>query len=141
MDMYLYMSWQDDSMRHNETEHVLVNDKDILDKIWLPDLYFANARTAYFHKVTVHNFNMFISPQGTISYGTRVTLNLACNLDLKDYPLDYQTCYIKVISCELQILRLNDWIFFCWKFWKFFLIRKKIFIFKIFFSNFYFFFN
>ncbi|CAH2176079.1 Ligand-Gated ion Channel [Caenorhabditis elegans] len=98
MDMYLYMSWQDDSMRHNETEHVLVNDKDILDKIWLPDLYFANARTAYFHKVTVHNFNMFISPQGTISYGTRVTLNLACNLDLKDYPLDYQTCYIKVIS-------------------------------------------
>ncbi|PIC40924.1 hypothetical protein B9Z55_008517 [Caenorhabditis nigoni] len=117
MDMYLYMSWQDDTMKHNGSEHVLVNDKDVLDKIWLPDLYFANARTAYFHKliqsaiifstlqsripnfqVTVHNFNMFISPQGTVSYGTRVTLNLACNLDLKDYPLDYQTCYIKVIS-------------------------------------------
>ncbi|CAI2349710.1 unnamed protein product [Caenorhabditis sp. 36 PRJEB53466] len=98
MDMYLYMSWQDDSMRHNGSEHVLINDKEVLDKLWLPDLYFANARTAYFHKVTVFNFNMFISPQGTISYGTRVTLNLACNLDLKDYPLDYQTCYIKVIS-------------------------------------------
>lgn len=52
MDMYLYMSWQDDTMKHNGSEHILVNDKEILDKIWLPDLYFANARTAYFHKVS-----------------------------------------------------------------------------------------
>ncbi|CAB3401933.1 unnamed protein product [Caenorhabditis bovis] len=98
MDMYLYMSWQDDSMKHNKSHYILINDVNLLNKLWLPDLYFANARTAYFHKVTVHNFNMFISPAGTISYGTRVTLNLACNLDLKNYPLDHQTCYIKVIS-------------------------------------------
>ncbi|VDM82395.1 unnamed protein product [Strongylus vulgaris] len=49
----------------------LILDKAVLDQIWLPDLYFANARTAYFHEVTVHNFNMFISPNGTIAYGTR----------------------------------------------------------------------
>ncbi|CAD6187871.1 unnamed protein product [Caenorhabditis auriculariae] len=100
MDLYLYMSWQDNDLRHNHTDHILINDKDILDRMWLPDLYFANARTAYFHKVTVHNFNLFISPAGTISYGTRVTLNLACNLDLQDYPLDYQTCFIKIISYD-----------------------------------------
>ncbi|KAJ1346740.1 hypothetical protein KIN20_001638 [Parelaphostrongylus tenuis] len=77
MDLYLYMSWHDVRMKHNGTGFVLINDKDILNQIWLPDLYFANARTAYFHEVTVHNFNMFISPEGVIAYGTRVTLNLA----------------------------------------------------------------
>ncbi|KAK6039354.1 hypothetical protein COOONC_23141, partial [Cooperia oncophora] len=75
MDVYMYMSWQDVRMRHNQSDYVLVNDKSIRDKIWLPDLYFANARTAYFHEVTVHNFNMFVSPEGVIAYGTRVTLN------------------------------------------------------------------
>ncbi|KJH50981.1 hypothetical protein DICVIV_02839 [Dictyocaulus viviparus] len=76
MDLYLYMSWRDNRMKHNGSDYILINDKSILDKIWLPDLYFANARTAYFHEVTVHNFNMFVAPDGTIAYGTRVTLNL-----------------------------------------------------------------
>ncbi|KAK6745660.1 hypothetical protein RB195_012027 [Necator americanus] len=98
MDLYLYMSWQDTRMRHNGSDYVLVNDKALLDQMWLPDLYFANARTAYFHEVTVHNFNMFVSPEGVIAYGTRVTLNLACHLNLQDYPLDRQSCSIKIIS-------------------------------------------
>lgn len=33
MDLYLYMSWQDDRMKHNETDYVLINDKAILDKM------------------------------------------------------------------------------------------------------------
>ncbi|PAV65343.1 hypothetical protein WR25_08632 isoform D [Diploscapter pachys] len=113
MDMYLYMSWLDINMKHNQTGHILINgrnfsifqitrskvpDKNVLDKIWTPDLYFANARSSYFHEVTVHNFNMYISKEGRISYGTRVTLNLACNLNLKNYPLDSQICYVKIIS-------------------------------------------
>ncbi|GMR40227.1 hypothetical protein PMAYCL1PPCAC_10422, partial [Pristionchus mayeri] len=98
VDMYLYMSWQDETYRHNQSDYILISDKDILDKMWLPGLYFANARTAYFHDVTVHNFNLFIAPDGTIAYGTRVTLNVACNLFLQDYPLDKQVCGIKVLS-------------------------------------------
>ena len=58
-------------MSHNEKGHILINDKNVLDKMWVPDLYFANARTAYFHDVTVPNFNMFIDKDGVISYGTR----------------------------------------------------------------------
>ncbi|CAJ0932644.1 unnamed protein product, partial [Mesorhabditis belari] len=98
MDLYMYMSWVDPAMAHNESDYVLINDADVLKSIWLPDLYFANARTAYFHEVMVHNFNMFVSPTGIIAYGTRVTLNVACNLHLKDYPLDSQKCLVKIIS-------------------------------------------
>uniref|UniRef100_A0A914Z7I4 Neurotransmitter-gated ion-channel ligand-binding domain-containing protein n=1 Tax=Panagrolaimus superbus TaxID=310955 RepID=A0A914Z7I4_9BILA len=98
VDLYVYTSWKDVSMSHNETGYILINDKNVLDKMWVPDLYFANARTAYFHDVTVPNFNMFIDKDGVISYGTRVTLTVACNLVLKNYPLDKQTCSIKIIS-------------------------------------------
>uniref|UniRef100_A0AC34F9G5 Ig-like domain-containing protein n=1 Tax=Panagrolaimus sp. ES5 TaxID=591445 RepID=A0AC34F9G5_9BILA len=98
VDLYVYTSWKDASMSHNETGYILINDKNVLDRMWVPDLYFANARTAYFHDVTVPNFNMFIDKDGVISYGTRVTLTVACNLILKNYPLDKQTCSIKIIS-------------------------------------------
>uniref|UniRef100_A0AC35G049 Ig-like domain-containing protein n=1 Tax=Panagrolaimus sp. PS1159 TaxID=55785 RepID=A0AC35G049_9BILA len=98
VDLYVYTSWKDASMSHNQTGYILINDKNVLDKMWVPDLYFANARTAYFHDVTVPNFNMFIDKDGVISYGTRVTLTVACNLVLKNYPLDKQTCSIKIIS-------------------------------------------
>ena len=71
MDLYLYTTWQDDSMRHNEEGYMLINDKNVLDEMWVPDLYFANARNAYFHDVTVPNFNMYIDRNGVICYGTR----------------------------------------------------------------------
>lgn len=48
---------------------------------------------------------MFIASDGTVSYGTRVTLNLACHLHLQNYPLDRQTCVVKILSCELFFLQ------------------------------------
>lgn len=98
VDLYLYMSWLDARLKHNESDYVLVNDKEVLELIWKPDLYFANARTSYFHEVTVPNFNMYIDNEGRVSYGTRITANVACNLALMNYPLDSQLCLIKIIS-------------------------------------------
>uniref|UniRef100_A0A183CRD7 Neur_chan_LBD domain-containing protein n=1 Tax=Globodera pallida TaxID=36090 RepID=A0A183CRD7_GLOPA len=67
----------------------------------LPDLYFANARTSKFHDVTIPNFSLFIDRDGNIAYSTRVTLNVACNLELANYPMDSQTCGIRMVSCKL----------------------------------------
>uniref|UniRef100_A0A0M3IWL2 CN hydrolase domain-containing protein n=1 Tax=Ascaris lumbricoides TaxID=6252 RepID=A0A0M3IWL2_ASCLU len=38
----------------------------------MPDLYFANARSARFHDVTVPNFSIFIAPDGTVAYSCRL---------------------------------------------------------------------
>uniref|UniRef100_A0A914CJ92 Neurotransmitter-gated ion-channel ligand-binding domain-containing protein n=1 Tax=Acrobeloides nanus TaxID=290746 RepID=A0A914CJ92_9BILA len=107
MDLYLYMSWIDPKMAHNEPDYILINDKKVLDRMWLPDLYFANAKTSHFHEVTVPNFNMYVNNAGVISYGTRVTLNVACNLNLKNYPLDQQLCYVKIISYAYTTNEMN----------------------------------
>uniref|UniRef100_A0A914WGX4 Uncharacterized protein n=1 Tax=Plectus sambesii TaxID=2011161 RepID=A0A914WGX4_9BILA len=90
---------------------VLVRGKSVAssvkDELWLPDLYFANAKSAQFHTVTVPNFNMFIDQDGTVAYSTRVTLNVACNLNLMNYPLDHQLCLIKIISYAYIMTEMN----------------------------------
>ena len=92
------MSWKDYTLNHSNPEYVLINDPMVKEHIWLPDLYFANARTAKFHEVTVPNFNLFISQDGTIAYSSRVTLTVACNLQLSMYPMDQQTCQVRILS-------------------------------------------
>lgn len=31
----MYMSWRDERLKHNETGYVLINDKKILDRMWV----------------------------------------------------------------------------------------------------------
>ncbi|KAK0402377.1 hypothetical protein QR680_016303 [Steinernema hermaphroditum] len=86
---------------------LFVNDPKVKNHIWVPDLYFANARTAEFHDVTVPNFNLFITQDGTIAYSSRVTLNVACNLQLMHYPMDRQTCMIRLLSYAYIASQIN----------------------------------
>ena len=55
------------------------------------------------------NILLRIHPNGEILYSIRLSLTLACPMDLKYYPLDRQTCSIAMASCK----------FFC-----FFLVKK-----------------
>ncbi|KAF8376226.1 hypothetical protein PRIPAC_82655, partial [Pristionchus pacificus] len=99
VDLYLYTSWRDPRMRHNSSDEiVLIADKETRDKIWLPDLYFANARFCNFQEVTVPNFNLFVDRNGVISYSLRATCSISCSLDLVNYPMDRQQCAVRVIS-------------------------------------------
>uniref|UniRef100_A0A183CGE8 Neur_chan_LBD domain-containing protein n=1 Tax=Globodera pallida TaxID=36090 RepID=A0A183CGE8_GLOPA len=97
-DLYLYLSWQDPSLNHSDFDYVLLNDPKIRHYIWLPDLYFANSRTSRFHEVIAPNLNLFIDRNGTIAYSTRITLSVACNLELSLYPMDSQKCAIQMLS-------------------------------------------
>ncbi|XGW35035.1 hypothetical protein V3C99_018795 [Haemonchus contortus] len=106
-DLYVYMSWKDVRLAHNFSDYVLINDDNMRNQIWLPDLYFANARQAHFQDVTVPNFNMFIAPDGTVAYSLRCTLTVACNLDLRFYPMDSQMCSIRVLSYAYIAKQVN----------------------------------
>ncbi|GMR38915.1 hypothetical protein PMAYCL1PPCAC_09110, partial [Pristionchus mayeri] len=98
VDLYVYMSWRDGRLAHNQTDHVLINDDGMRKQMWLPDLYFANARTATLQDVTVPNFNMFVAQDGTVAYSCRATCSISCSLKLANYPMDHQHCYIRVLS-------------------------------------------
>ncbi|KAL3123254.1 hypothetical protein niasHT_006797 [Heterodera trifolii] len=107
VDLYLYLSWRDPSLKHSENDLVMLNDPKIRQNIWLPDLYFPNAHISRFHEVIAPNLNLFIDRNGTIAYSTRITLSVACNLELSLYPMDSQKCRIEMLSyayVERQLL-------------------------------------
>ncbi|NP_001360688.1 Ligand-Gated ion Channel [Caenorhabditis elegans] len=107
VDLYVYMSWQDPRLAHNFSDYVLINNDEIRKQIWLPDLYFANARQASFQEVTVPNFNLFVAPDGTVAYSCRCTLTVACSLNLRYYPMDQQLCSIRVLSYAYIAKQVN----------------------------------
>uniref|UniRef100_A0A914ZNW3 Neurotransmitter-gated ion-channel ligand-binding domain-containing protein n=1 Tax=Parascaris univalens TaxID=6257 RepID=A0A914ZNW3_PARUN len=107
VDLYMYLSWRDPFLAHNKSSYILINDHSIRRQIWMPDLYFANARSARFHDVTIPNFSIFIAPDGTVAYSCRLTLTVACNLDLIHYPMDHQKCFIRILSYAYVASEMN----------------------------------
>lgn len=92
-----------------------------LSKIWRPDTYFLNGKDSYLHKVVVPNRFIRIAPTGRISYSQRLTVTaryllfieihfkhlfwafilypyVRCQMDLRKFPLDTQTCPLEIGS-------------------------------------------
>ncbi|XP_064928918.1 glycine receptor subunit alpha-2 isoform X10 [Columba livia] len=80
----------------------------MLDSIWKPDLFFANEKGANFHDVTTDNKLLRISKTGKVLYSIRLTLTLSCPMDLKNFPMDVQTCTMQLESFGYT---MNDLIF------------------------------
>ncbi|KAF0290231.1 Glutamate-gated chloride channel [Amphibalanus amphitrite] len=72
------------------------------EKIWMPDLFFKNEKTGQLHEITMPNMYIRIFSDGGVLYSVRISLTLSCPMDLKLYPLDKQTCSLKMASCECE---------------------------------------
>ncbi|CAJ0957616.1 unnamed protein product, partial [Mesorhabditis belari] len=103
IDIYLQEMWVDERLKHNNTKRILIKDPKLFSLIWHPDLYFANARTASFHEVTMPNFLVWIYPNGTVWYDCRVSGSILCAQNLAKYPLDRQMCYLRILSCKFSM--------------------------------------
>ncbi|KAI1289887.1 Glutamate-gated chloride channel [Halotydeus destructor] len=91
--------WRDDRLvyddRNGRIKFLTLTDP---DKIWKPDLFFSNEKEGHFHDIIMPNVLLRIYPDGAILYSIRISLVLACPMDLKYYPLDKQTCSIQMAS-------------------------------------------
>ncbi|CAD5220856.1 unnamed protein product [Bursaphelenchus okinawaensis] len=106
LDVYFQQFWRDSRLAHNESKRILIRDKEILHKMWLPDVYFANSRIAQFHEVTQANFLLWIEPDGSIFYDTRVSMVVICAMQLHHYPLDSQWCNLRMLSYAYDVEEL-----------------------------------
>ncbi|KAI1723594.1 neurotransmitter-gated ion-channel ligand binding domain-containing protein [Ditylenchus destructor] len=106
LDVYLQQFWKDPRLAHNETKRILLRDREILKRIWHPDVYFANARIAQFHEVTQPNFLIWIESDGSILYDTRVSMIVICAMQLQNYPLDSQWCHLRILSYAYDVEQL-----------------------------------
>ncbi|VDN56915.1 unnamed protein product [Dracunculus medinensis] len=108
LDVYFQQFWKDPRLAHNESRRILIRDRTILSKVWHPDIYFANARIAEFHQVTQPNFLVWIEPDGSILYDTRISMVVMCMMNLAKWPLDEQRCYLRILSYayDIELLRI-----------------------------------
>lgn len=80
-------------------------------RIWMPDLFFKNERTGHLHAITMPNMYIRIFSDGGVLYSVRISLTLACPMDLRLYPLDKQICSLKMASYAWK----TDDLIFVWK--------------------------
>ncbi|CAI5456076.1 unnamed protein product [Caenorhabditis angaria] len=108
LDVYFQEEWYDHRLAHNDTAPILVRDLAVFKKMWHPDVYFANARSAAFQDITDDNFLVWIFPDGRVWYDARISIVSSCNMDLWKYPLDSQECALRILSYAypITVLRL-----------------------------------
>ena len=72
MDAYLRQQWTDDRLNQMELDEPLdLNDPQLVQAIWKPEVYFPNAKHGDFQYVTVPNVLVRIESNGKILYMLR----------------------------------------------------------------------
>ncbi|XP_028967507.1 gamma-aminobutyric acid receptor subunit beta [Galendromus occidentalis] len=99
-DFYFRQSWRDERLsfpRTNELSQMTVG-AEVAGKIWVPDTFFANEKTAYFHIATTPNTFLRIGSDGDVYRSIRLTVTASCPMDLRYFPMDRQSCTIEIES-------------------------------------------
>nr|XP_040570870.1 LOW QUALITY PROTEIN: glutamate-gated chloride channel-like [Lepeophtheirus salmonis] len=92
--------WNDERLRYYDDTHGHLKYLTLTDptKVWMPDTFFRNEKEARKHEIIVPNVYVRIFPNGEILYSIRISLTLACPMDLRLYPLDKQVCVLQIAS-------------------------------------------
>lgn len=101
-DFYFRQRWFDDRLKFSKDvglEELTVG-AEVIERIWVPDTFFANEKSAYFHVATKKNTFIRITNDGRIYRSMRLTVTASCPMDLQYFPMDRQKCTIEVESCE-----------------------------------------
>ncbi|KAG7279322.1 hypothetical protein CRUP_019018 [Coryphaenoides rupestris] len=109
LNLFLRQKWNDPRLAYSEyPDDSLDLDPSSWTPCWKPDLFFANEKGANFHGVTTDNKLLRIFQDGSVLFSIRLTLILSCPMDLKNFPMDIQTCTMQLESFGYT---MNDLIF------------------------------
>ncbi|KAK4475974.1 hypothetical protein MN116_001211 [Schistosoma mekongi] len=103
IDMLLRQAWYDPRLAWDKIEKFKHYTKNIVspvfkEKIWLPDLFFRNGKEGRLHKMTCENLLIRIQPNGEILYSQKITMRMACQMELRTFPMDTQECDMNIGS-------------------------------------------
>lgn len=99
-DFYFRQKWYDPRLEFDPVGEIdeLCVGAEFAEKIWLPDTFFANEKTATFHKATTENTFIRIAHTGRVYRSIRLTVTCSCPMDLQYFPMDRQRCKIEIES-------------------------------------------
>jgi len=113
-DLIFRQSWYDPRLNYSGTEWAIRSPQitlhySLIDRIWVPDSFFRNAKEGKRSDITVPNRLIRIYPDGKVLYSQRLLLKLDCQMKLQKFPLDNQTCVVNIGSYGFAT---NDLAFF-----------------------------
>ncbi|CAB4037326.1 gamma-aminobutyric acid receptor subunit rho-3-like isoform X1 [Paramuricea clavata] len=102
--IYIRQRWTDFRLSWNKTYYPAATPlkrlkvrEHLLDKIWLPDIRITNLKEMnQFEKFG--GINMNIHPSGTVYYSQLALIRIHCPMDLRNFPMDQQTCCLNFSS-------------------------------------------
>lgn len=105
VSMFVTQEWRDERLMFFGLIDAKYFELDVklIDKIWVPDLYFPNEKKASFHEVTVPNRMLHIYADGSITYRARISLTASCPMKLQNYPMDTQICRLYLQSFTYSV--------------------------------------
>ncbi|VDN10155.1 unnamed protein product [Dibothriocephalus latus] len=111
-DMILVQTWTDPRLRwENNVEFGGFRDNLLLtakhDELWIPDLFFRNGKEGFMYRMTMPNYMIRVSPSGRVIYSQKITMNLACQMYLRNFPMDRQYCDMDIGSYGYTIDQLK----------------------------------
>ncbi|CAH3132706.1 unnamed protein product, partial [Pocillopora meandrina] len=107
-DIYMRQFWKDPRLAYGDKNWTLILQGDILNKMWFPDTYIENAK-----KTTIHDDTrtVIVFGDGNVFYSVRVTVNAMGLMDFKNYPMDVQLFFFRVLSYGFDITQIRyKWI-------------------------------
>lgn len=108
-DFYFRQKWFDPRLVFDPVGEIdeLCVGAEFAEKIWLPDTFFANEKTATFHKATTENTFIRIGSNGRVYRSIRLTVTCSCPMDLQYFPMDRQRCKIEIESYGYNTLDID----------------------------------
>ncbi|CAF3419767.1 unnamed protein product [Rotaria sp. Silwood1] len=102
-DLIFRQSWYDPRLNYSGTEWAKKSPEitlhySLIDRIWVPDSFFRNAKEGKRSDITVPNRLIRIHRDGKVLYSQRLLLKLDCQMKLQKFPLDNQTCVVNIGS-------------------------------------------
>ncbi|CAH8830586.1 unnamed protein product [Trichobilharzia szidati] len=68
------------------------------NSIWIPDLFFRNAKHGFLHDMTTPNYLIWIDSDGLITFSQKISMKLSCHMILHTFPFDTQHCTMNIGS-------------------------------------------
>ncbi|XP_035693591.1 glycine receptor subunit alphaZ1-like isoform X2 [Branchiostoma floridae] len=96
--LFLRQRWNDPRFVYQDYNDSITLYEKVLDKIWVPDIYFVNEKGAPFESTSGHSTLLRIHPNGDVLYSAKKTILLACPMNFQLFPMDNQVCKIKMES-------------------------------------------
>lgn len=107
LDLLYWQTWRDARLSVPQGIGSLTLDSSWKNKIWIPNLYFANSAQA--KPVDIKSGSLFLemNEDAIFLMSTRVIVKLACQMDLFSFPQDTQTCTIDLACGKLIVTIIN----------------------------------